>query len=104
MLENGASRIHRLDEIAEDLSDIATYTQFDEAIKLLHQADFLVITGVEESVFFARDPLLAHTLGISMRHRREIEATRGYFASDPNAEQFMLKFKGAKDPEFDGHI
>lgn len=100
MFDNGAARIHTLEEVAEDLSYFATYTMFDEGIRYLAAAEFLVVTGAGSNVFFARDPLLAHTLGVAMMHRHVLGSIgEGYFSTDKNAEQLLLRFVGEREPE-----
>ncbi len=99
MFKNGASRIHTLEEISEDLNEVATYSMFDEAIKFLSDAKFLVVSGAENNVFFARDPLLAHTIGVALENPSIIGVAQNYFSKDGNAQQMLLRFVGNKDPE-----
>ncbi|WP_342151728.1 ATP-binding protein [Methylorubrum sp. SB2] len=100
MFKKGASSIYSKEEVCEDLAQIATYTMIDEAITYLDQAEFLVVTGEAANVFFARDPLLAHTIGVAMIHS-EVGTLVGqdYFKTDKNAAQLLLQFVGDKDPE-----
>jgi len=104
MFQNGTSRIHTLEEMSEDLHAVATYTMFDEAIQFLAKADFLVITGASNNVVFARDPLLAHTLGVAMCHQEALGIAQGYFSTDKNANQLLLRFTSERDPESRGKI
>ena len=99
MFKRGASRIHRLEDISEDLHSLATYTQFNEATKTLENKEFLIITGGEENVFFARDPLLAHTIGVALMCPDMCGVDSDFFGADPGIKQLLLKFKGVKDPE-----
>jgi len=99
MFKSGASAIFRLDEIAEDLTEVASYTMFHEAIMRLAKEGFLVVTGAEENVFFAQDPLLAHTIGVVMNEPDIVGFDPKYFAKDQNPGQLRLRFIGDKDPE-----
>lgn len=99
LFKRGASRIHTLEEIAEDLHHLATYYQFEEAIETLAAKEFLTITGAEKNIFFARDPLLAHTIGVALREPIKCGVDDKYFNNSPEVTQLLLRFSGDKDPE-----
>ncbi|MBK7017389.1 MAG: hypothetical protein IPH39_17905 [Sulfuritalea sp.] len=73
------SRIHEVDQLAEDLRGIASYFAVEEALLALSQLDFLVLTGSSGNVFFAGDPLLAHTLGVALSHPEQCGIESSYF-------------------------
>lgn len=64
---------------------------------MLSDLAFLVVTGTESNVFFARDPLLAHTLGVALSQPAKCGIDDTYF--DVRTRQLMLRFPGPKDPE-----
>lgn len=99
MFLRGASTIHTLNELAEDLNQVASYTMFDESLQLLESAGFLSITGANRDVFFAVDPLLAHTLGVVLNHPEKFGPDTIDVGHDPGITQMLLRFTGAKDPE-----
>ena len=99
MFKNGASKIHRLDDIAEDLIEIATYSLIERAISILAETDYIVTTGIENNVFFAKDPLLAHTIGVALRNPTICDVDNTFFGKNGDARQLLLRFTGPKDPE-----
>lgn len=99
MFNRGASRIHVLDDIAEDLHELGTYTHFEDAISELSGRGFVVITGIDKNIFFAQDPLLAHTIGVALKSPEQCGVDKKYFGNDRNVRQLLLRFTGPKDPE-----
>lgn len=104
MFARGASRIHTIDDMAEDLHDYASYAMFEEAIEILREKDFVTVTGGERNVFFARDPLLAHTIGVALKEPEKCGVDKSYFSNDPALNQMLLRFTGDRDPENRGTI
>lgn len=99
MFKKGASKIHTLDDISNDLYATASFHMIEEAIKFLVDANFTVVTGSKSNVFFAKDPLLAHTIGVAISDPDALDIQREYFLTDKNAQQFLLRFTGEKEPE-----
>lgn len=99
MFKKGASRIHRLEDLGEDLREIATYSMFDEAMKILSDVDFLTVTGPDGNIFFAKDPLLAHTIGVALYEPEKCGVDLRAFKNDSKAHTMLLQFSGDKDPE-----
>ena len=99
MFKRGASRIHRLEEVGEDLREIATYAMFDEALQLLSGMNFIIVTGSEGNVFFAKDPLLAHTIGVALHEPDKSGVDPNLFRNNTQVQQMLLRFSGDKDPE-----
>jgi hypothetical protein len=98
MFRRGASRIHSLEDLSADLAPEATYFMLEEAIKFLAKADLVVVTGCDENVFFAREPLLAHTIGVAMSDPAALQIHQDYFNTDSNAKQLLLRLEGNKEP------
>ena len=73
---------------------------FDEGLSYLSEVDFVVITGAENNVFFAADPLLAHTIGVTLENPAVLGMQTDYFDRDKNAGQLLLKFYGERDPDY----
>ncbi len=69
----------------------------EESIRILCEVEFLVLTGAGSRVFFAKDPLLAHTLGISLIRPDIFDIDKTYFGD--NAKQLRLRLVGPNDPE-----
>lgn len=99
MFKNGASRIHEVDQLAEDLRPTASYFLVEESLLALAQMNFLVLTGAGGSVFFARDPLLAHTLGVALSFPDQCGIEESYFGVDNTTKQLFLRFASPNDPE-----
>ena len=99
MFKRGASKIHRLEDLGEDLHDVATYTMFDEALGILSEMKFLTVTGGDRNVFFARDPLLAHTIGVALYEPEKCGVDPNLFKNNTAVQQMLLRFTGNKDPE-----
>ena len=104
MFNQGASRIHKLDDIAEDLREFATYALFEEAISTLANKNFIVITGIDKNIFFAQDPLLAHTIGVALKDPGKCGVDGTFFGKDNETRQLLLRFTGPKDPECRNNI
>lgn len=99
MFKRGASQVHSLDSIAEDLRRLCTYAVIDEALKKLEQMEFIVITGANREVFFTREPLLAHTIGVALAEPDRVGVDKDFFGGEPGITQLLLRFTGEKDPE-----
>ena len=99
MFENGASRIHLVEQVAEDLRDVASYFIIEESLRALESLNFIVLTGSSNNVFFARDPLLAHTLGVALSFPEKCGIHDAYFGIDQTAKQLFLRFPSPNDPE-----
>lgn len=99
MFKQGASRIHQVDHLAEDLRTTASYFLVEESLIALSDMDFLVLTGSAGSVFFARDPLLAHTLGVALSFPKQCGIEENYFGADQAVKQLFLRFSSPNDPE-----
>jgi hypothetical protein len=99
MFKKGASRIHTLDEASADLCNTASYFMVEEAIAFLAEAKFIIVTGSNRNVFFAHDPLLAHTIGVAMSDPQALEIHSDYFKTDHNAQQLLLRLEGPNEPE-----
>lgn len=99
MFENGASRIHLVEQVAEDLRDVTSYFLIEESLRALESLNFIVLTGSSNNVFFARDPLLAHTLGVALSFPEKCGIHDTYFGIDQTAKQLFLRFPSPNDPE-----
>jgi hypothetical protein len=99
MFNQGASRIHTVEHVAEDMRDIAPYYLIEESLKVLEALNFIVLTGSSLNVFFARDPLLAHTLGVALSHPEQCGIRENYFGIDQSVKQLFLRFPSKNDPE-----
>jgi len=99
IFKNGASKVYSLDELSEDLHNIGTYSLFETALKTLSEKEFIVITGSNKEVFFAKDPLLAHTIGVALVEPDKCGVDRDFFGGEAGVTQMLLRFAGEKDPE-----
>lgn len=82
--------------MAEDLHKLVTYKILDDVLEDLEKLNFLVRTGKDYDVFFAKDPLLAHTLGVAIETPNKVGITSDYFWR--GAYQLLLPFTSEKDP------
>ena len=99
MFERGASRVYEFEELAEDLHLLGTYSHFEEAIEELRCKDFLIVTGINKEIFFAKDPLLAHTIGVALLQPDKCGVDKNFFGGEAGISQLLLRFSGEKDPE-----
>lgn len=99
MFTRGSSGIFNLEDIAEDHHELASYDSFEKAIKRLEDMNFLVITGADQTTFFAREPLLAHTIGAALTSPEQCGVDPTYFKGDPAVKQLLIRFTGKKDPQ-----
>lgn len=91
MFSKGVGKIHCVTDMVEDLRDSgATSVLIDDALATLVASKFLVRTGEDDEVFFAREPLFAHTLGVALTSPEKCGVEKGYFGE--NVEQLLLKF------------
>jgi hypothetical protein len=104
MFRHGASSILEVERLAEDLRPIAPRLLVEESLLALSGMGFLVMTGSGSSVFFARDPLLAHTLGVALSFPEICGIEQSYFGMDATAKQLFLPFSSPRDPESQSRI
>ena len=50
-------------------------------------------------MFFAKEPLLAHTIGVALLEPDRCGVDKNFFGGDPGVSQLLLRFSGEKDPE-----
>lgn len=97
MFQHGVVSRHSFSEMAEDLRKNATYGILDDVVEALVDAQFLIRTGKDGDVFFARDPLLAHTLGVALETPAKVGADASFFGNGKH--QLLLPFTSTKDPD-----
>ena len=99
MFRRGASRIHEVDELAEDFRSRCTYFTIESLLLALVDLKFIVISGRGGAVFFAHDPLFAHTLGVALTSPAVCGIDASYFGVDNDSKQLFLELSGSRDPE-----